>query len=265
MIKADLKTASTDTDERLKKVEAATGETIKKSLTKLEESLEDQIAELRGEVFCSFKGELKCDDDGKKCECECVDKYEGDRCQTFVPPNCKGQRSKTGVVEIDGAKVFCHAVNGGGWELGLNLATRLKPTLWFDSEWWGNEKDLGKIDKGLTTDFKGDCFHKKKDMKEIMVMAHDNGKVAGWGSYEILKGKQGKTLHELFKGGWDQTITGSRKKKGGGVKGELAHNPHREQKLYGDIFVDNFDAPLVFNAGEVSKSSWNACKNWKIV
>ena len=67
--------------------------------------------------------------------------------------------------------------------------------------------------------------------------------------------RSGKTLHELFNGAKDQTITGARTKKNGGVKKQLAHNPHREQKLFGDIFVDNYDEALVINKG----SGENTC------
>lgn len=82
--------------------------------------------------------------------------------------------------------------------------------------------------------------HNVTHTKEIMVMAHNKGKFLGYGAYDVIKGKQGKTLLALFQGGKDQTITAKRKKKSGGVKGQLAHNPHRNQNLHGDIFVDNF-------------------------
>ena len=97
--------------------------------------------------------------------CKCKDNYEGTRCESYVPPDCRRATSKTGVASLGDSDRYCHAANGGGWELAFNLASNIAPAMWYGADFWTKGANFGELKDGFKVDFKGDAFHKKKNFK----------------------------------------------------------------------------------------------------
>ncbi len=186
-------------------------------------------------------------------------------CQAVIDAWKKeGATAKSGVywLDLDGNggkpafRTWCEMdALGGGWTLLFNLDSGDgKRHIYSDTTFWQGVSTEGSADKLLVTGSKTEAFSLLGG-KEVLILAHDGGKVIAWGAYDLLAAYQGKPLMTLMNGG-QATISATRKAQSGDTGCTL--NTKRTQTRYGDPFVDpkNGEA-LVVN----KQSGWAAGSN----
>ncbi len=146
-------------------------------------------------------------------------------------------------------------LEGGGWTLLFNLDSGdNKRHTYDDVAFWTQAGSEGDPAQPLASGSKTLAFSTLGG-KEVMIIAHDNGKEMARGGYDLLAAYQNKTLMALFSGG-EATVSGNRKFQAGTVGATL--NTKRDQKRVGDPFVDpNNGEPLVIN----KQSGWSSNAN----
>eukprot|EP00039_Didymoeca_costata_P013371 m.202544 g.202544 ORF g.202544 m.202544 type:complete len:537 (-) comp15751_c0_seq8:4566-6176(-) len=244
-----------DSDKALDEIEKLSDQ-LKGDLTKLSAKVDT----VEGRMSCNLNGKLKAD--GKTCECDSG--YQGSTCSEKIFKNCAEVPEMGAYTLVENGKTrktFCGPTTqgSGGWELAFNLETSQKPTAEYSSAFWtevGKTLNEDKIENALIMDFKSNLFNTHKTFKEIMIYAHADGDRIGYSIYDVLAAKRGKSLSELFRSSGNQIITSSRKASSGSVQSLLFKNPNRNQRLFGDVFID-YDHPVMFN----KQSGWGACRN----
>ncbi len=153
-------------------------------------------------------------------------------------------------------RTHCEMIlEGGGWTMVFNLDSGdNKRHTYDDVAFWTQSGVEGDAAQPLASGSKTLAFSTLGG-KELMVVAHDNGKEMARGGYDLLAAYQNKSMLTLF-GGGEATISGNRKFQAGSVGATL--NTKRDQKRVGDPFVDpNNTEPLVVN----KQSGWSSNAN----
>eukprot|EP00051_Salpingoeca_urceolata_P027427 m.481439 g.481439 ORF g.481439 m.481439 type:complete len:851 (+) comp22172_c0_seq1:154-2706(+) len=171
-------------------------------------------------------------------------------------------RGNTGTSTLAGSRngdtIYCNQdLEGGKWELLLNLNTKDSNMFWWDSSHWksGLTYNEGNVASPFGADYKGPGFMSRTDFSEIMLVAHASGTYRGHSVYKRIA-RDGDSFHDIFDSNAEVTMTGARTSSGGQVKNVLTRNTDRPQSLFGDIFID-FNEPLVFN----KQSGWGSCRS----
>lgn len=147
---------------------------------------------------------------------------------------------------------------GGGWEPIITLKTKDTPAMTWGNNFWTTSDLMGSSANIYTSHWKSTGFTIARNFSQIMIHVHNNGAMIGTAVYEVLPENKEFSLLETMQKKEDVIYTGPRVSKTGGIKSQLILNPERGQSLYGDIFVDEFDQPLVIN----KKSGWAAGINY---
>merc|ERR1719379_3139631 len=104
----------------------------------------------------------------------------------------------------------------------FNLASSKRPTLEYREQFWTQSKrNLGTM--SMTEDCKGEAFYEKKNYKEVLIVAHDAGKVHGEAIYNVRGDMQSKSFHQHFSGPDNKRFTDNKKSGTGEVKKYLRH------------------------------------------
>ena len=175
-------------DTKLKALETKVDGAIQKEVTA-------KLAALEANARCSFQGTY----DAKTKTCKCASTMiSGERCQEKVLRSCVGAATGATKIAPDGKNVistYCNRdVDGGGWELIINLVAKKSPALsWGHSFWTETGKALGSTsdNKAIMDDFKSGAFNTRKGNKEILILAHQDGKTLGYAIWNIATSYQG--------------------------------------------------------------------------
>lgn len=159
----------------------------------------------------------------------------------------------------NGEVVYCEqGLEGGSWELLLNLRSTDATAQVYDSSFWNTAgASYGDVSAPFASDFRGSGFVSNRNISQILIRAHTAGSQIGYAVYDVDQAaRDGRSFLELFQQASHLQLTGSRTKLVGAVSpSRLILNSQRDQPLYGDIFVDGHANPLLINRA----TGWGSC------
>ena len=141
-----------------------------------------------------------------------------------------------------------------------------------DTAFWTGAGNVGTLGSHFTQDYRGPGFASRTGLTSVMLMAHTNGAMVSWATWDVLSSHASQTLRDLLLTGPDLVLTGNRVAHGGTMP--TSTNPPRSHgspardssgnQLIGDIFLGSrSDVALVLNQDEGFGSDGSGVNNDK--
>ena len=141
-----------------------------------------------------------------------------------------------------------------------------------DTAFWTGAGNVGTLGSHFTQDYRGPGFASRTGLTSVMLMAHTNGAMVSWATWDVLSSHASQTLRDLLLTGSDLVLTGNRVAHGGTMPTSTNPpnsygSPARDSsgiKLIGDIFLGSrSDVALVLNQDEGFGSDGSGVNNDK--
>ena len=142
-----------------------------------------------------------------------------------------------------------------------------------DTAFWTGAGNVGTLGSHFTQDYRGPGFASRTGLTSVMLMAHTNGAMVSWATWDVLSSHASQTLRDLLLTGSDLVLTGNRVAHGGTMPTRTNRRrdsygaPVRDSsgiKLIGDIFLGSrSDVALVLNQDEGFGSDGSGVNNDK--